>query len=192
MPCFVISAWAWSCFIYGPNTANLQRTSATSRTTTSITLHTSRTHRVRVILYFRLHLVLCLPLLVIALHRLPREPACSIRWCHVAGAPYQENCVYVPSPEDHVKVDRRLTVQRELISLEPKSLPPISGFPPESSKRLIASSGFVITHILKSCQHVERTVDSEGWIPGWSDPLRRAIKFGTLCQVVVCGASQSS
>lgn len=66
---------------------------------------------------------------------------------------------------------------KKFVSLDPEYLPLVTGFSPESSQRLTASLKFAMQCIIKRCQHVERTVDSEEWIPGWLDPLRHAVNF---------------
>lgn len=56
--------------------------------------------------------------------------------------------ISVLSTETHLAVDV-FNVPKNFNALDPKSLPPITGHPPEPSKRPIVSLRFVMTHLLE-------------------------------------------
>lgn len=82
---------------------------------------------------------------------------------------------YSRVPESHVAVDP-FKVQGKFIALEPTSLPVISGFPPETAQCLVESLNYMMSHSLRHCQHVFMGIESDNWIPGRLDPLRRTLQ----------------
>ena len=90
--------------------------------------------------------------------------------------PLENIAAPAPTPQTPSESVRQ-AVQLKFVTLEPKCLPPITGFPPEPVQRLTSSLSYVMQNILKRCQHVDMTIQSNGWISGWLDALRNAVNL---------------